>query len=152
MFNEETDTGDPLVLGFVVGTQLLSSWFFLGLIGTNMIRCKPLAACSVKEPPTRRQGVACLLTHAFIMHASSHRPTAITHETLCKSNNEVLVHGVCFFFTALLLLLLDGIVGTLDATFGAINADIHRDTKCQGVCQILRGPFRQHMGFASRHF
>jgi hypothetical protein len=57
MFNEDTDTGDHLVLGFVVGTPLLSSWFFLWLIGTNMIRFKAIpqkspCACSLKcRPP-----------------------------------------------------------------------------------------------------
>jgi hypothetical protein len=152
MFNADTETGDHLVLGFVVGTPLLSSWFFLWLIGTNMIRFKPLEACIFKEHTTRRNGVAFLITNAFVMHASSHRPTEITHETLCKLQNEVILHGMCFFFTALLLLLLDGIVWTLDATCGSINDAIHRDTKCQGVFQMLRVPFRQHVRFASRHF
>jgi hypothetical protein len=49
MFNADTETGDHLVLGFVVGTPLLSSWFFLWLIGTHMIRFKPLEACIFKE-------------------------------------------------------------------------------------------------------
>src|SRR4029077_6557863 len=151
MFNEDTDTGDHLVLGFVVGTQLLSSWFFLWLIGTNMIRFQPLEACIFKEHTTRRKGVAFLITNAFVMHAPSNSPTEITHETLFKINNEVIFHGVCFFFTAILLLLLDGIVWTLDATFGSINDAIHRDTKCQGLFQMLRVPFRQHVRFASCH-
>src|SRR4029453_3052117 len=97
MFNEDTDTGDHLCLGFVVGTQLLSAWFFLWLIGTNMLRVKPLEACIFQEHTTRRKGVAFLITNAFVMHAASNRPTARTHETLFTSNHEVIFHGVGFF-------------------------------------------------------
>src|SRR2546428_241472 len=86
-----------LVLGFVVGTQLLSSWFFLGLIGTHMVRFKPLEACIFQEHTTRRKRVAFLITKAFVMHASSNSPTAIAHEPLFKINNEGVFHGVRFF-------------------------------------------------------
>jgi len=42
MFNEDADTGNDRVLGFIFGTELLISWFFLRLIGTDMLRFKPL--------------------------------------------------------------------------------------------------------------
>src|SRR4029450_13564125 len=103
MVNEDTDTGDQLVLGFVVGTQLLSAWFFLWLIGTNMSRFKPLEACIFQEQTSRGKGVVFPIPKAVVMHAASNRPTEISHETLFKIKNEVIFHGVCFFLTASLL-------------------------------------------------
>src|SRR2546422_10649174 len=99
MFNEDTDTGNHLVLGFIAGAQLLPAWFFLRLIGTDMLGFKALEARVFKEHTTRRKRIAFLVTNAFVVDASSKRPTAIAHKTLFKIDNEVIFQGVRFFFT-----------------------------------------------------
>jgi len=42
MFNEDTDTGNPRILGFLFSAELLVSGLFLRLIGTDLLRFKPL--------------------------------------------------------------------------------------------------------------
>ena len=86
MCNEDTDTGNDRVLGFVFGAELLISWFFLRLIGTDMVRFKALEARVFKEHTTRRKRIAFLITDAFVVDASSKRLTEIAHETLFKIN------------------------------------------------------------------
>ena len=73
LFHEDTDTGDPRILGFVVGIQLLPSGFFLRLIGQDLVRFKALEACIFKEHTARRKGIAFLITNAFIVTGFSVR-------------------------------------------------------------------------------
>jgi hypothetical protein len=45
--------------------------------------------------------------------------------------------SVCFFFTAVLILLLKGIGWTLDRSLGAIAHEVHGDAKGQNLLQVL---------------
>src|SRR5262249_22284680 len=141
MFNEDTNAGNDLVLGFLFGAEFLISGFFLWLISTDMVGFKSLEACILKEDTARRKCILFLITNTFVVHTSSKRPTEIAHETLFNVNNEVVLHGMRFFFTAIVLFLLDRILWTLDTTFRAINDEIHCDTERQRLFQILRVPF-----------
>ena len=97
MFDEDTDTGDHRVLGFVFGAEFLPSWFFLRLIGQDLVRFKALKAGIFKEHTARRKRIALLITNAFIMDASSKGLAEIAHQTLFKINNEVIFYGMRFF-------------------------------------------------------
>jgi len=97
-----------------------------------------LKAGIFKEHTARRKRIAFLITNAFIMDASSKGLAEIAHQTLFKINNEVIFHGVRFFFAAVFFLLLGGIVWTLDATFCTINDEIHRQTQGERLLKVLR--------------
>jgi hypothetical protein len=55
-------------------------------------------------------------------------------------------------FSALFLVVLGRIVGTLDATFRASNNAIHCYPECQSLFQVFWISFRERVGFSSRHF
>src|SRR4030095_5081550 len=79
MFNEDTNTGNDLVLGFIFGAEFVISWFFLWLIGTDMVWFKSLEACILKENTVRRKRIIFLITNTFVVNTSSKRPTEIAH-------------------------------------------------------------------------
>jgi hypothetical protein len=70
MFNEDTDTGNHRILGFIFGAELLLSWFFLRLIGTDIVGFKALEACIVKEHTAGRERVVFCITNPFVMGVS----------------------------------------------------------------------------------
>ena len=70
MFNEDTDTGNHLILGFIFSAEFLVSGLFLRLIGRDILRFKPLEACIFKEDTARRKRVVFFITNAFVMDTS----------------------------------------------------------------------------------
>ena len=125
MFNEDTDTGNHRILGFLFGAQFLAAWFLLRLIRTDLLRFKPLKARIFKEDTARGKRVVFFITNAFVVDASSPCPTEVADQTLFNIDDQVVFHRVGFFLTAILLLLLGRILGTMDTAFRAINDDIH---------------------------
>src|SRR4030095_8194873 len=89
MFKEDTNTRNDLVLGFIFGAEFVISWFFLWLIGTDMVWFKSLEACIIKEDTARRKRIIFLIANTFVVDASSKRPAEIAHETLFNVNNEI---------------------------------------------------------------
>ena len=98
MFNEDTDTGDHRILGFLFRTEFLLSGFFLRLIGTDLLRFKSLEACIFKEDTARRKRVVFFITNAFVVDTSSKCATEIAYKTLFNIDDEVIFHGMVFFF------------------------------------------------------
>src|SRR5262249_5178994 len=94
------------VFGFVFGTEFVPSWFFLGLVGHDMVRLKALETCILKEDTTRRKRIAFLITNTFIVDASSKGLTQVAHQPLFNVNDEVGFHRMRFFchYTSLVVL------------------------------------------------
>ena len=72
-------------------------------------------------------------------------------EKICRYQQDRLDDIAHIFFTTVLLFLLSGILWTLDATFCAINDEIHRHTERQRLCKILRVSFGQSLCLSKRH-
>jgi hypothetical protein len=90
MFNKDPNTGNDLVLGFVFSTEFLIPWFFLRLIGTDMVWFKALEARIFKEDTARRKRIAFLIANTFVVDAASKRPTEIAYQTLFRSRFKIL--------------------------------------------------------------
>src|SRR5215510_4800324 len=97
MFNEDTDTGNDLILRFLFSTEFVLSGLFLRLIGRNPLRFKSLEARIFKEDTARRKGVVFFITNAFVMDASSISMTEVAYTTLFNIHNEIIFHRVVFF-------------------------------------------------------
>ena len=97
MFNKDTDTRNHRILGFVRGTEFLFSGLFLWLICQDVRRFKPLEARILTEDTARRKRIVFLITNAFVVDASSKRPTEIAYTPLFNVNNEIVLHGMRFF-------------------------------------------------------
>lgn len=78
-------------------TQFLPAWFFLSLIGTDLVRFKALEACIFTEHTARRQHRVFRITKAFVVETASTCLTQISYKTLFKVNNEIMLHSVGFF-------------------------------------------------------
>src|SRR5262245_20746666 len=97
MFNEEPETGNHCILGFVRGTEFFFSGLFLWVIRQDVRRFKPLEAGILQEDTARRKRLVFLITNAFVVDASSKRPTEIAYTPLFNVNNEMVLHGMRFF-------------------------------------------------------
>src|SRR5262249_11004808 len=97
MFNEDTDTGNHLILSFLFRTEFVISGFFLRLIGRDLLRFKPLEARIFKEDTARRKCVVFFITNAFVVDASSICLTEVAYTTLFNINNEIIFHRMVFF-------------------------------------------------------
>lgn len=97
MFNKDTDTGNHLILGFLCRTEFLISGLFLRLIGTDLLRFKPLEASILKEDTARRKRVVFFITNAFVMDASRKGLTEIAYQTLFNIDDEIIFYSMVFF-------------------------------------------------------
>src|SRR5262249_31436726 len=98
MFYEDTKTGNQRVLGFVCSAEFVSTGFFLGLIGRDMVRFKALEPCVFQEHTTRRKGIALLITNAFVVHPSSKGLTEIARTNRSSISIMRLFFTVWAFF------------------------------------------------------
>jgi hypothetical protein len=97
MFNQDANTGNHLILGFIFSTEFLLSGLFLRLIGRDVLRFKPLEACIFKEDTARRKRVVFFITNAFVVDPSSPCLTEVAYKMLFNINNEIIFHRVVFF-------------------------------------------------------
>jgi hypothetical protein len=100
MFHKDTDARNERVLGLLFGTACLLSWFFLQLIGRDMVRFTSLAARILQEDTPRRKRLVFFITHALVMEASSKGVTEVADKTRFTIDDEVVLPGMVFFSRA----------------------------------------------------
>ena len=98
MFHHNTNPGNHRVFRFVSRAQLLSPGLFLRLIRLDMVRLIALKTCIFEENTPRRKRIGFLVTDAFVVHATRIRAAEIAHESLFNVHDEVIFHGMRFFF------------------------------------------------------
>jgi hypothetical protein len=96
-FNEDTDTGNPLILSFIFRPEFMIAGFFLRLRGRDVLRCNPLEARIFQEDTARRKWVVFFIAHAFVVDASSLWWTEVAYTTLFNIHKEIIVHRMVFF-------------------------------------------------------
>src|SRR5262249_50579108 len=97
MFHEDPDTGNHLMLGFLLSTEFMISGLFLWLIGADFLRLKALEACILKEDAARGKRIVFFITNAFIMDVSSQCLAPIAYKALFNIDDEIVFHCMVFF-------------------------------------------------------
>ena len=98
MCNEDTETRNHPMLGVLCRTACVLSGLVLRLVRQAMLRCKPLETCLFQEDTARRKPLTFLITHAFVVHASSKGLTPRAHQTFFQINQKIMFPRLVFFF------------------------------------------------------
>ena len=67
MLNPDSDLGDAPVVLLVFSTQLLSSWFLLGLDDDNTVTSETLEAGILKQSESVRNLIACFVSGLLVV-------------------------------------------------------------------------------------
>ena len=119
MFNADTDGGDPTIRRFLRGCELPSRRCFLGLEDRDAILEEALEALILIQATAGWQAIARFLGQTLIRRFTFTGVAQEAHMTRLSDHEEVF-ERVTLLLATVIRLLLFGICGAMDRTFGAI--------------------------------
>lgn len=119
VFNTDSDGGNTTIRGFLRGREFSSRWFLLGLDDRDVLQAESLEALILIQTATRRQGIPRQLGQALIRRFAFRGVAQEANLTRLSDHEEVFERVTLLLATVIFLLLL-GIFGALNRTFGAI--------------------------------